>query len=340
MSEDEEIYVDAAQPATLHDGAVHTDCPTLQEAVIAWHRLPPVRQQTATISSKGNVYTAHQINRLHYAPKPETNPEVNRARLGALSYDSSDVVTSSHVAARRNAALNMSGSVEPLSPIGSVSTPPTPAAGTAPSEIQSIPPANSAAAIEMPATGPLESSRGIPLVMRESLAAGSIGVSGAQAELTLRAAPDSIERTLSDRHFDVANAARALAEQFSAQVEELRQNKPNDPDRLTQYDSLIPFLEKMAYGLANLADALDKLAGSDAAPEPVLLGKAAEIARWLQKAATDWLEANNTMVIDVPIRLGLFGFGIAFVHALGIDSTAVTAGLAYLAGLRSPPPRS
>jgi hypothetical protein len=43
MEDHENIYVDAGQPATLHDGPVHTHAPTLQEAVLAWHRLPPVR---------------------------------------------------------------------------------------------------------------------------------------------------------------------------------------------------------------------------------------------------------------------------------------------------------
>ena len=43
MGDDENIFVDANQPATLHDGPVHTDRPTLQEAKIAWDRLPPER---------------------------------------------------------------------------------------------------------------------------------------------------------------------------------------------------------------------------------------------------------------------------------------------------------
>ena len=42
MSDDDKIYVDAGQPATLNNGAGRqTDCRTLQEAVMAWHRLPP-----------------------------------------------------------------------------------------------------------------------------------------------------------------------------------------------------------------------------------------------------------------------------------------------------------
>ena len=39
MSEEEEISLDGNRPATLHNGAVSTDFPTLQEAIMAWHRL-------------------------------------------------------------------------------------------------------------------------------------------------------------------------------------------------------------------------------------------------------------------------------------------------------------
>jgi hypothetical protein len=62
----EKIYEDASRPATPHNGAVSTDCPTLQEAVVAWHRLRPEQAQKATIRVIGvPLYT-----RLHYGPKP------------------------------------------------------------------------------------------------------------------------------------------------------------------------------------------------------------------------------------------------------------------------------
>ena len=73
MTDDDlKIYVDAAQPATLNDGAGKlTDCPTLQEAVLAWHELPSAQKVRATVKVIGGpVYTAHQIDRLHYGPKP------------------------------------------------------------------------------------------------------------------------------------------------------------------------------------------------------------------------------------------------------------------------------
>ena len=71
MIDDYKIYVDGTQPATLNDGAgTLTDCPTLQEAVLAWHRLAPAQKIRATVKVIGGpVYTAHEIARLHYGPK-------------------------------------------------------------------------------------------------------------------------------------------------------------------------------------------------------------------------------------------------------------------------------
>ena len=72
MTDDFKIYVDAARPATLNDGAGKlTDCATLQEAVLAWHALPSEQKVRATVKViGGTVCTAHQIDRLHYGPKP------------------------------------------------------------------------------------------------------------------------------------------------------------------------------------------------------------------------------------------------------------------------------
>ena len=73
MSDDYKIYVDGGQPATLNNGAgVSTDCPTLQEAVSAWHGLAPEQKIRATVKVIGGpVYVAHEIERLHYGLKPK-----------------------------------------------------------------------------------------------------------------------------------------------------------------------------------------------------------------------------------------------------------------------------
>ena len=72
MSDDYKIYVDATKPATLNNGSgILTDCPTLGEAVMEWHRLPSEQKIRATVKVIGGpVYTAHEIDRLHCGPKP------------------------------------------------------------------------------------------------------------------------------------------------------------------------------------------------------------------------------------------------------------------------------
>ncbi|MGB7102345.1 MAG: hypothetical protein WBD95_26730 [Xanthobacteraceae bacterium] len=60
MSDDYKIYVDAGQPATLNNGAgVQTDCATLQEAVLAWHRLTPEQKIRATVKVIGGQVIGH-----------------------------------------------------------------------------------------------------------------------------------------------------------------------------------------------------------------------------------------------------------------------------------------
>lgn len=69
----EKIYVDSARPATLNDGGRLDDCPTLREAVTAWHQLPPEQQKRATIRVLGgSLYSADEIARLHFGPQPKS----------------------------------------------------------------------------------------------------------------------------------------------------------------------------------------------------------------------------------------------------------------------------
>ena len=72
MSDDYKIYVDPSRPATLNNGAgALTDCATLQEAVAAWQQLAPEQKIRATVKVIGGpVYTAQEIERLYYRPKP------------------------------------------------------------------------------------------------------------------------------------------------------------------------------------------------------------------------------------------------------------------------------
>jgi hypothetical protein len=64
MSEDEK-NIDVSRPATLHNGAVSTDFPMLQDAIMAWHRLRPEQAQRASIRIiGGQLYPVAEIPKL------------------------------------------------------------------------------------------------------------------------------------------------------------------------------------------------------------------------------------------------------------------------------------
>jgi hypothetical protein len=70
---DEKIYVDASRPATLNNGGILDDYRTLQDALAAWHQLPPEQKKRATIRVMGGpLYTVAEIERLHLSRKPRS----------------------------------------------------------------------------------------------------------------------------------------------------------------------------------------------------------------------------------------------------------------------------
>jgi Pentapeptide repeats (8 copies) len=146
---------------------------------------------------------------------------------------------------------------------------------------------------------------------------------------------EAIQRALVARPLPIRDAARALAGALKRQAVELQHVKPNEASKLEEYEGLIKFINETSDGLQSLADTIDSAiqATPQGSSEPVLLGKAAEIANGVHARAMEWLLANSATVFDGAFRLGLFGLGMAFVSALGIElSPAVTASIAALAG--------
>jgi hypothetical protein len=66
----DKIYVDASQPAILRDLGGTFACSTLREAMIAWDQLPD--KGDATIQVGRQTYTANEIARFDYGPKPQS----------------------------------------------------------------------------------------------------------------------------------------------------------------------------------------------------------------------------------------------------------------------------
>ncbi len=67
--QEEPLYADASQAAQLEHGAVTENYLTLQEAKIAYDKLPKERQEIAKITSAGRVYSASEIECFHCGPR-------------------------------------------------------------------------------------------------------------------------------------------------------------------------------------------------------------------------------------------------------------------------------
>lgn len=141
-----------------------------------------------------------------------------------------------------------------------------------------------------------------------------------------------IESRLTEQPVAIRNTARALSKEFKSQATELKQQRPNDPDRIAQRENLVVLFENMATGLANLADNIDQaiVKASEDKPEPVFLGKAAEVVQQLHFEFMTWLKENGTAVFDVSFRVGIFLTGAVFLHSLGADSVTAVGALGYI----------
>ena len=66
MGNEDKIYADASQPATLIDDNIFIDYATLGDAVIALDKLPEPRKSAAAIKVGDRIFTASEIDRLHH----------------------------------------------------------------------------------------------------------------------------------------------------------------------------------------------------------------------------------------------------------------------------------
>ncbi len=109
----------------------------------------------------------------------------------------------------------------------------------------------------------------------------------------------AIARRISQSPIGLRDAARAFSQAFAAEAEAFQ--KIND--RSDGHERLMDFFEKMAAGLAELADALDQAierGSPNGQIEPIFLGTAGKVVRTLQVWSTEWLEENRSLVVGVP----------------------------------------
>jgi hypothetical protein len=124
----------------------------------------------------------------------------------------------------------------------------------------------------------------------------------------------TIERKLSEHPADIREAALALSKALADEIERLNAVRPNDHEPQARHDDFVAFLRQLRDGLNGLADSIERAvaAGSAASPEPVLLGKAGEIARQLGGAVTEGLQRNRDYIVDCAIQFSVFATGFMF----------------------------
>jgi hypothetical protein len=148
-----------------------------------------------------------------------------------------------------------------------------------------------------------------------------------------------IESRLTEQPAAIRDIARALSKEFTSQASELKRQRPNDPDRIAQRDNLVFLSEKIATGFADLADNLDQAISktSEGKPEPMFLGKAAEVVQQLHFEFMEWLKETRTAVFEVSFKVGILLTGVLFLHSLGADSATAIAAIGGLAHILKGP---
>jgi len=210
------------------------------------------------------------------------------ATLPFTAEDNSQVATDTAARQRTFTAAVSSGEVQALAPNATPSPPPQ--------------------VIELTATS--------TAMLRGAAQAGSASLGTAVAA--------AFDRNLQERATEIRNAARVLAKTMREQVAEWRASRPNDPETLTRYDDMLAFLERIAGELERMADKLDEAiaTGAPGSPEPVLLGRAGQIARAVGADVTAFLEKNRQDIAGLTVRTAMFGALYLFLHACGLGGEA------------------
>ncbi len=101
----------------------------------------------------------------------------------------------------------------------------------------------------------------------------------------------AIYKALEARPLLIRDNARALAAALNTQAIELQYGKPNEPDKLAEYESLVAFTRKTSEDLQVFADAIDAAiqTGSEEHPEPIFLGQGCR--DW--KSVTNWRDGSG-----------------------------------------------
>jgi hypothetical protein len=142
-----------------------------------------------------------------------------------------------------------------------------------------------------------------------------------------------ITQRISQRAGDVEFVAGKLAALIDRELEELDQNKPNEPEGLLAHEEYRTFLQEVRDGLNGIAAAVN-VAREEPSPtaKRAHFAKASEIVRTLGDKFDEWIKKNSTLAVDYSSKTVLLGLGTLFLTTCGAPAYMAFPVLTYLLG--------
>jgi hypothetical protein len=137
---------------------------------------------------------------------------------------------------------------------------------------------------------------------------------------------------------EIQEVAQALSKAIWDQIDQLSASKPNEPESLARQNDFVAFLQEIANGLDALAASIGQAfaASSTKSPDPILLGKTAEIANKLSAVVREGLKRNRVYILECSIKVSLFAAGVAFLDKCGVNPNVAAAVLVGIMKLKLP----
>jgi len=124
-----------------------------------------------------------------------------------------------------------------------------------------------------------------------------------------------------------------VAALIDRELENIDQNKPNEPDGLLAYEEYKTFLQELRDGLENIESAVS-VARREVSPKAKreLFAKASAIVQTLGKKMDNWIKTNSALAVDYSSKTALLGLGTLFLTACGAPAYMAFPVLTYLLG--------
>lgn len=147
-------------------------------------------------------------------------------------------------------------------------------------------------------------------------------------------APPSIEKGIEERIRQDRSELQILAHSLSLmaqhEIEKLDSARPNDPNRIIEYERQRELLLIFANGFAQIARSLSLIDAN--AIDPLLLRKSIKVIERVGNGFNEWWAKNQDEAIDWTIRIPVIVAGVAALGWAGADMTVGTTTVAALVG--------